>query len=190
MSQNLQAGEVFSGPTWSNDGEVLIFTSLLQKSESRPQNSYRLCILAMNGREQRVIFESSQGFRFLGIDASEKRALIAQRADPTDTKPKPSDVKVFTITLEGGAKTEVATLRDAFFYNIYLSPDGETIAFTSRREDASVLWTLPATGGTSKQILAENDPKVLINALTWSPDGGSIIFGRQTRTSLLSMLAQ
>jgi serine/threonine protein kinase/Tol biopolymer transport system component len=190
VSQNAQAGDVVSGPIWSQDGGVLIFSSLLQKSESRPQNSYRLCILAMNGREQRVIFESSQGFRFLGLDAAQKRALIVQRADPADTKPKPSDVKVLTIALEGGAKTEVATLRDAFFNNIYLSPDGETIAFTSRRGDATTLWTVAATGGTPKQVLVENDPKVLINALTWSPDNGSIIFGKQTRTSLLSMLAQ
>jgi hypothetical protein len=46
------------------------------------------------------------------------------------------------------------------------------------------------SGGTPRKILGENDPKILLSSLAWSPDGGSIVFGKQTRTNLLSMLTR
>jgi hypothetical protein len=46
------------------------------------------------------------------------------------------------------------------------------------------------SGGTPHKILGENDPKILLSNLAWSPDGSSIVFGKQTRTNLLSMLTR
>jgi hypothetical protein len=55
--------------------------------------------------------------------------------------------------------------------------------------DVSSLWIIAANGVSPKHMFAEYDPKILISSLDWSPDGRSIVFGKQTRTNLLSMLS-
>ena len=62
------------------------------------------------------------------------------------------------------------------------------LAYVTRAENVTELWAVPVGGGTPKRLLSDNDPKVLISSLTWSPDGKSVIFGKQTRTNVLSML--
>lgn len=62
------------------------------------------------------------------------------------------------------------------------------IAFVTRKNNVTELWTIPADGGNAKKVITENDPKILISELVWSPDGRSVIFGKQTRTNILSML--
>jgi Tol biopolymer transport system component len=92
--------------------------------------------------------------------------------------------------LRSGSEQKINTLGYAYFHNIHLSPDGANIAFVSRRDNSTALWTVPVSGGTPRKILGENDPKILLSSLAWSPDGGSIVFGKQTRTNLLSMLTR
>ncbi|PYS86394.1 MAG: hypothetical protein DMF62_15990, partial [Acidobacteria bacterium] len=64
------------------------------------------------------------------------------------------------------------------------------LAFVSRKNDVSAIWHVPVKGRLPKQLAVENDPKILISGLAWSPDGKSIVFGKQTRTNLLSMLSK
>jgi hypothetical protein len=47
---------------------------------------------------------------------------------------------------------------------------------------------VPSTGGAPKSLYTENDPKVLISSLAISGDGKTIVYGKQTRTNVLSML--
>jgi Tol biopolymer transport system component len=135
-----------------------------------------------------MIFESREKIRFLGIGNSGKDAVIAFMPDSTVSTPTPDLIYINLVSLETGANSRVNTLSNAYFHNIHLSPDGKTIAFVSRRENVSELWVVPVVGGTPRKLTAENNPKVFMSSLSWSPDGKSIVFGKQSQNSLLSML--
>jgi Tol biopolymer transport system component len=137
-----------------------------------------------------LILEAKDRFRFLGLDETGKNAVIAERADPADLAPTPALTYVYSVSMQTGAKLKVNTISNAYFYNIHLSRDRRTIAFVSRRDNSTALWIVPVAGGSPRKLLDEKDPKVLISSLSWSPDGKSIVFGKQTRTNLLSMLAK
>lgn len=179
-----------SNPVWTPDGNKLIFFSSAPLPDSETKRVYRLTIQDREGSSERTLLESNDLFRFLGLTNGGKRAVFSQRSDPASLTLVADTIDVFAVSLETGEKTPVNKLRDAYFNNIHLSRDGSTLAFVSRRDNTTALWTVPVDGGTPKRLLAENDPKILFSSLAWSPDGKSIVFGKQTRTNLISMLAK
>jgi Tol biopolymer transport system component len=97
---------------------------------------------------------------------------------------------IYSLSLQTGEKVKLNTLGDAYAHNIHLSRDGRSLAFVSRKDDKTALWMVDVRGGTPRKLLEENDPKVLISSLAWAPDNRSIVFGKQTRTSQLSLLTK
>ena len=181
LTANTDVHENYCCSLWTRDGSHLAFVSEIAKS-------YRLWVAGGDGQDARVMFESADRFRFLGFTSGSGDAVIAQKADPNDLSQTPASTYIYAISASTGTARKVNTLINAYFHNIYLSRDGQTVAFVSRSSDMNELWTVPALGGTPKKVLFENDPKVMFSSLAWSPDGRSIIFGKQTRTNLLSML--
>jgi len=191
VTQNTDPAETFCCPTWSKDGRYLIFLSELATKQNSPQKIFRLWLHEVDGQAQRVVVESKERFRFLGFSEDRESAVLVQKADPSDLSSTPESTDVYLHSLTTGARKKVNSLGHAYFHNIHLSADGSTIAFVSRRDDTTVLWTVPVEGGGApKRLLVANDPKILISSLAWAPDGRSIVFGKQTRTSLLSMLTK
>ena len=189
LTNNKDVSETYCCAVWTPDGKSLVFTSEVKGSNAGPPLS-RLWLYQVENREQRMVFESTERFRFLGLANGGKDAIISQKDDPADLTATPKSTNVYSLSLQTGAKSKVNSLENAYFHNVHLSRDGGSIAFVSRRDDVTTLWTVPVNGGTPKQLLIENDPKLLISSLTWSPDGRSIVFGKQTRTNLLSMLTK
>ena len=60
------------------------------------------------------------------------------------------------------------------------SPDGNTICFSSRERGPTLLFTVPASGGTTRQVATIGAPSP--TEPDWSPDGKWIAFTSQTRT--------
>ena len=60
-------------------------------------------------------------------------------------------------------------------FNIALSPDGRTVAFTQRARRLSVMST---SGGSPRQLLRSDDEFVLVQA--WTRDGQALLFTRET----------
>ena len=54
------------------------------------------------------------------------------------------------------------------------SPDGNTIAFISKRETASQIWLLPMDGGEARPLTKL--PRGSVSDIKWSPDGKKILF--------------
>ncbi len=190
VSANEDPAEIYCCPLWASNGENIVFTSEYHGGTASPKTAYRLWLQQLETSARRVIFETTERFRLLGISEDGKNAIFTQKADPADLTATPESTYVYLLSLQTGAKTKVNTLAKAYFHNVHLSRDGRMIAFVSKREDTTALWIVPVTGGTPRKLLEENDPKILISSLNWSPDGNSIIFSRQTRTTLLSMLAK
>lgn len=190
ISGNTDRRETFHGPTWSPDGKQVAFHSDLIVEEPRRQMLYRLWVYRFDGAEQRMVYESMERFRFLGFDATGDRLIFTERADPAVSAAVPALTNLYALSLRSGAKTKLGALDDAYFHNVHLSRDGRTMAYVSRQENTTAMWTVPVDDGTPKRLLFENDPKVLFSSLAWSPDGNSIVFGKQTRTNLISMLTR
>jgi eukaryotic-like serine/threonine-protein kinase len=57
----------------------------------------------------------------------------------------------------------------------HISPDSSTLLFNRATEDGFDLYRVPLVGGEPRRIARD------VNAVGWSPDGGSIAFGRNSR---------
>ena len=190
LTQNNDKNEKYCCPIWTRDGKAIAFVSWNDVASGEKKPGHRLWLYDLGSSETRLLFESTDRFRLLGLSGDSADAVIARIADPTDSSATPESTNILFVSLQTGAVRRVNTLSHAYFHNIHLSYDGANIAFVSRRDNTTAMWTVPVSGGTPRKILGENDPKVLISSLAWSPDGGSIVFGKQTRTNLLSMLTR
>jgi Tol biopolymer transport system component len=107
---------------------------------------------------------------------------------------KPAEVELVRVSVATGEQRPIAKLQSAYLYNIHLSADRRTIAFTSRQDEKDRkdgkdnIWLIPSGGGEAKKLTANNDAKLYFSSLSWSPDGRAIYFGKQSRHSLLSMI--
>ena len=175
---------------WTHDGKSIVYVSWIDDTGGEKKPVYRLWLYDLENSQSRPLFESADRFRLLGLATGAGDAVIAQKTNSSDLSPTPESTSIISVSLRSGSGQKVNTLSYAYFHNIHLSPDGASIAFVSRRDNTTALWTVPVSGGTPRKILGENDPKILLSSLAWSPDGSSIVFGKQTRTNLLSMLTR
>src|SRR5436190_6352433 len=187
VTANAEA-DVVCCPAWAPDGKSIIYVSDVPKAAPDAQGKSRLVRVDLSNSALQTVFESTARFRFLGIDVAGKNAYLAERKDPRLSKTISDVTDIYEISLQSGSKTKVNSIENAYFHNIHLSRDGTALAFVSRKNDVSAIWHVPVKGGLPKQLAVENDPKILISGLAWSPDGHSIVFGKQTRTNLISML--
>jgi Tol biopolymer transport system component len=190
LSQNSDKNEKYCCPFWTRDGKSIVFVTWNDVASGEKKAGHRLWLYDVGSSRTRILFDSVDRFRLLGIAGDFGDAVIARSADPDDSSATPESTNILFVSLRTGAERRVNTLSHAYFHNIHLSYDGANIAFVSRRDNTTAMWTVPVSGGTPRKLLAENDPKILLSSLAWSPDGNSIVFGKQTRTNLLSMLTR
>jgi len=188
LTLNTDPNETYDSPVWTADGKYIVFVSQ-GASMQGGSKVYRLWRFGIESSEQQLAFESTEPFLFTGFVSGREQAVIAENPNPSDQSPTPAVIRVYLISLESHAKEFVAQLDKAYLYNIQVSRDGRTIAYITRRDNVSELWTVAVAGGKPKKILVENDPKNLISSMSWSPDNKTIIFGKQSRTNTLSILA-
>jgi Tol biopolymer transport system component len=187
LTENEDQAEILCCPAWTPDGKYFVASSYISPDPTRP-NINRLWLYATKNSAKKMIFESREKIRFLGIGNGGKDAVIAFMPDSTVSTLTPDLIYINSVSLETGANSRVNTLSNAYFHNTHLSPDGKTIAFVSRRGNVSEVWIVPVGGDAPRKVIAENNPKVFISSLSWSSDGKSIVFGKQSQNSLLSML--
>lgn len=188
-TRNSEKSEYYSCPMWSADGQSLIFVSESPAAGAK-KPLYQVRVADLNSGNDRTVFESGWRFRILGVKSGGKELLIAQRSETNRLPLVAEEVSLHSIALDTGIQRKLTVLSDTYLNNIQLSRDGSTLAFVSRRDNTTALWTVPVDGSTPKRILVENDPKVLFSSLSWSRDGRTIVFGKQTRTNLISMLTK
>lgn len=181
ITANENNTEFYCCAAWTAGGRDLVFAS------SGKKNSYRLWIAPADGGPPRSLLEWKENFRFLGLSNDASEAVIVRQTDPADVASVVS-VEVYLVSLQTGEARKVTTLADAYFHNFHLSADGHSIAYVTRSENRTDLWTFPVNGGTPKKLVSDKDPKNMFSSLAWSPDGRSVVFGKQTRTNQITML--
>jgi len=88
---------------------------------------------------------------------------------------------IFTVPIEGGEVTELATGMDYVYYPTW-SPDGRQVAFVS---DEPSIYIMPASGGQPRKLTSESD-NVAEAPIAWSPDRRHLAY--QTRDNQVRLL--
>src|SRR6185369_9281453 len=121
------------------------------------------------------IFQSDSFARMIGWAQGDKELILAVFKGRSSNA-RPAEVALIRISATTGEQRPLAVLQSAYLYNIHLSTDRKTIAFTSRQDGKDNVWIIPATGGEPKRLTANNDINLYFSSLSWSPDGRAIYF--------------
>ncbi|HSF24062.1 MAG TPA: hypothetical protein VLE20_07540, partial [Blastocatellia bacterium] len=122
----------------------------------------------------------------LGWSASGNDLFLASVGGSGEAKARP--VTLSRVSVTGSDKDTIASFESAYVYNTRLSSDGRTIAFVSRREGRDNIWLIPTAGGEARKLTNNIDPRLYFSSLTWSRDGSTIYFGKESKGSFVSMI--
>ena len=176
---------LFFSPVWSSDGKRLAvgFAPRRTVDGVRPNRGIRVVDLETGVNTD--IYETDQYVRLLGWTPDERGLIIGETDRQAGLGP---DVLLKRVSLNGES-SELTRLKNVYVYNMFLSYDRKSIAYAAREGNMDDIWVLPATGGRARRLTSNNDSGIYFSRLSWFPDGSGIAFGKQTRFTLLSMIA-
>jgi TolB protein len=174
-------------PLWSSDGKFVAYSSKPNKVPAGAKTAYAVWVNDVGTKNSKAVFQSDSFTRMIGWSQDDKELILASFKGRASSS-RPAEVDLISISAETSEQHAIATLQSTYLYNIHLSADRKNIAFTSRQDGKDNVWVIPANGGEAKRLTANNDLKLYFSSLSWSPDGRTIYFGKQSRHSLLSMV--
>lgn len=189
ISANQDKNQYFYCPIWASDGVRIAYGSQTKKRDDAGRQRYSVwfCDLATNERKR--LLETEETVKLLGWTRDEDALIFAVKKDDKAFTLTPPEVPVRMVFVKTGEQRSLAVLKDAYFYNILLSPDKGSIAFTSRSNGTDNIWISPLEGGEARKVTGNDDPRLYFSSLAWAPDGKTIFFGKQTRFTSLSILS-
>jgi Tol biopolymer transport system component len=128
------------------------------------------------------IYSTTDRLRLLGWSTQDK--LLFESADAV-IQANPQDIKILEVSLNGDAKI-VTTFQNIYALSMTLSDNGNSLAFTARKDDKDTICVY-SFGGSARVIAASNDPTSFFGSPTWSPDGKNIFFDKQEKINTISM---
>ncbi len=183
-------GVIESSPLWSPDGRHVLSLWSPRPRQPQTEKNYRVYINDVVSGKKRQVYSSGDEILLLGFSSNGREVIIARRNEASDKSATPHQVEVVGLTLENSQLNSLGSLMFAYYYNIHLSSDGENLAYVTRIGERTALAVKSLRSGAEKELLTFNDPKLLVSSLAFAPDGNSIVFGKQTRTHLLSLLTK
>jgi len=185
LTTDVDADRSVYSPSWSADGRRLAFLSQKLTPDANGKNRKKLNIIDVATGNTSVVFETDKIIRFLGWTADENGLIIAETERSSGLPP---EIALKRIAIGTGEETSIDRLKNAYYYNIVLSADRRSLAFAARNDDIDDIWVLSSSGGKPKKLTGNNDSGLFFSRLAWLPDGSAIVFAKQTRFSLLSMI--
>lgn len=163
---NSDGGE--SHPVWTPDGGAVLF---VRSDQPREPGSSIMQVAALGGRATRVLRdEAAADIRGMSL-AGDGTSLVYARRESVA-----APYRIVLASLESGEKRivtrpEPGTLGDV---DPLIAPDGRSVHFVRGvNEVTKDLYTMSLESGETTRLTFDNRK---INGLTWSPDGGKLLF--------------
>ncbi len=170
-------------PLWSTDDRLIAYSS---RSGSGERLAWGIWIADAEKKTSQRILTSDSYVRLIGWSESGGE-IIFQSIERQLGNELPRDIGLFQISAVGN-KRQIAQLKAAYAFNVRLSPDKRRVAFVSRQDGKDNVWVMALAGGEARKITSNNDPRLFLSSVSWSPDGKTIYFGKQNRFSIISMI--
>ncbi|MEP6925453.1 MAG: protein kinase [Pyrinomonadaceae bacterium] len=188
LTNNTNSNLFVCCPIWSSDGKRLAYSSKPDKVAADEKKILTTSVIDIETKDTKAVVQSETFQRFLGWSQSDKELILATVRGNIGTG-SPTEASIIQINIETSEQHQQAgKLDSAYLYNIYLSADKKFIAYTSNKDGKDNIWVMRLNGGEARKLTSNNDARLYFSALSWSPDGRAIYYGKQTRYSLLSMV--
>ncbi len=152
LTANNDDKATYGNPIWSRDGSFLIFVSEHPSDTGERRSVHRIWQYYFENGEIRILYETQDPVRLLGVGGSDQQVVFTQKPGSRNLTDHEEASYVFVQSLKTGVRSRSQKLDHAYFHNIHLSRDGSSIAFVTRPDNISALWTVPVEGGTPKRI--------------------------------------
>ncbi|MEW5720726.1 MAG: hypothetical protein AB1817_19025 [Chloroflexota bacterium] len=161
------AGGGLSSPTWSPDGKQIAFVLLTGNKLGWAINIVNADRTpCAEGSQRCTVYTNVQNEQFRGGLSWSKNGLFALGMNTTGKN------DIFTLNRDGGGLRNL-TNHVADDSTPVWSPDGKSIAFTSRRDGREQIYVMNADGTGLRRLSQTKDKDF---SPTWSPDGNWIAF--------------
>jgi len=183
LSDNTEPKAHFFNPTWSPDGQRVAW---LARSTGEKQVSWSIWLF--NEGQKKQIFQSDSMLGLVGWSQSGQELIVKSVPEQAGLPVGSIDVGLSALSVRDGKQRSLAQLPATYFQNIKLAPAGNQIAFVTRQDGTDSLQVIAVNGGPSKTIVTSNDPRIYFSSITWSPDGKTIYYGKQSSWTVFSMI--
>ncbi|MBL8192125.1 MAG: serine/threonine-protein kinase [Acidobacteria bacterium] len=194
VSTNEDPKLVLKCPIWSPDGERLAFVT---ETDAQSASGKQMWSVWVGERGQsKMIFQTENRLRLRGW-LEKDRLLLALAENVVGSGSQPTTVTLVSLAVvfgeqSAGSEQTLGLLAETYLSNVQLVPDGSKIAFVKAQNRRHDIWTASITGNQlspPKKITNNSDPDFRFASLTWSPDGKTIYYDKQTRLNLLTTSA-
>jgi WD40 repeat protein len=183
ISNNTDQNLKLTSPFWSPDSSRIAYVSE-PMSSSAGEKTRSVCMTEQG--KTGTVFKSNAPLRLIGWSASGKEIFVALGESEIHTPPQ--EVSLLRISANQEKPETIARVPAAYLHNIKLSRDGQSIALVSRQDGRDNVNVVPTSGGLVKKITSNSDPTVYYSGLTWSPDGKTLLYSKQTSWALVVMI--
>ncbi len=174
----------FFDPHISPDGNQIAWTTMFIDDQNKRHWSIWLSVAGSISQ----VHQSDLVLKIIGWSPSGDGLIFKSVEGGNEFQTLPVDVSILEIGFAGSVPRLLSTIKEAYFYNIQLSPDRKTLALAARENGNSVIQTLPLTGGTAKTLISSNDARVYFSNLSFASDGKTIYYGKQANWQVISMI--
>ena len=186
ISNNTDLNLAILCPLWSPDGNRIAYVATPSVVSAGTRNS--LCVWPAEFGKSETIFQSKTPFRLIGWSESGDGLIVGVIKDVNNQQTTKAQIDLFQVSLISGGLRNIASLPSAYLNNIQLSPDRRSVAFVSRQGGPDNIWVVPVSGGMTRKVTKNTDPRVFYSSLAWSPDGKSLYSSKQASRKVISVI--
>jgi Tol biopolymer transport system component len=179
------AGAILFNPIWDATGQNIAYVS---KTSSGPVEKVSTwSIWLSDGTQQKLIYSSQSKLRLLGWTEDSSQVVIVSADSGPDSNDKPSTLDILSISVTRGSNVHISTLKNTYLSSLRMSSKRNLIGFVFAKEGLTNISILSLEG--RETVLTDNrDNNIFYAGLSWSPDGASLCYEKETLSTIITML--